>query len=273
MKNKIKYLDAQFFSDLPSVQKNEILVVPRDNRLWEYGPYTNYNSKPSWWRSLHKDKGSLRRCYGTTDFLSLGLTFPMWTNVEVRPNAAHTDTEIRLDPISDGFALNKNENFTEQGFLYSSTGECPFNASRPIQGHYPKLVTPWQFKTAPGYSTLVLPTLLEPNPNYTVMPGLIHTDYYHTINIVLIVNTTQPFKIEVGTPMYQLITIKRSDNITKIIEGNETMYRFLNARGTGDGYLSNMDRRAIYRRLMKKADVELEEQEAKRTFIDRLLRR
>lgn len=274
MNNKVKYMDAKFYSDLPKVKKNEVLVVPNDNRLWEYGPYTNHNSKPQWWMNLGKDRGSLRRCYGTTDFLSLGLTFPMWTNVEVRPNAAHTDTELRLDPITDGFSTDKNSNFTSQGFQFSSTGVCPFNESRPIQGHYPKLVTPWQFKTAPGYSTLVLPTILEPNPNYTVMPGLIHTDYYHTINIVLIVNTLETFKIPVGTPMYQLITVKRSDNLTKILQGNETMYKFLNARGTGDGYLSNSDRKAIYRRLMKKADVELEQQEEEESsFIKRFLSR
>ena len=198
---KIKYIKAEFFSDLPKVRKNEMLIVPKDNRLWECGPYTNNNHKPEWWMSQDKTAGSIRRCHGTTDFISHGITLPMWTNVDVRPNPNHTDFEIRVDQMP--FAEpNSPSAFDIQGFPATSTKECPFSSGRIINGYYPKLVTPWEIKTAPGYSTLVLPTILEPNPNYTVMPGLIHTDYYHTINIVLVINTDQPFKIDIGTPMY-----------------------------------------------------------------------
>ena len=255
---------AEFFSDLPKVRKNEILIVPNDNRLWENGPFLNTSQKPQWWMNQDKKIGSIRRCHGTNDFISLGITFPMWTNVDVRPNATHTDFEVRMDQYGEPFNQFKNNlEFVSQGFPYSSTKECPFSSQRVIQGHYPKLVTPWQFKTAPGYSTLVLPNLLEPNPNYTVMPGVIHTDYYHTINIVLIVNTDKPFRIDLGTPMYQLVTFKRSDGIKNIVQGNESMYRFLSSRGTGEKYISNHDRTKSYRRLLNFADQELSDKKKK----------
>ena len=104
------------------------------------------------------------------------------------------------------------------------------------------------------FSTLVLPTILDPHPEYSVMPGVVHTDYYHVINIVLIVNTDKQFTIPVGRPMYQLIPFRRSDGMAKVVEGDESMWRFLVCRGTGEMYLSNLDRKKSYKREQRKAD-------------------
>lgn len=247
-----KYKIVEFFSDVPKVGPNEMLFIPRDNRLAEVSPWQNSKKKPDWWNLQKKEMGSIRTCYGTSDFISLGVTLPMWSNVSVRPASNGMDFELRCDPIAtvDGDGIvNRIE-----GFSASSVSSCPFTEQRKINGHYPKLVTPWLVKTAPGWSTLILPRILEPNPNYTVMPGVVHTDYYHVINIVLVVTTDQPFTIPLGTPMYQLIPFKRNKRGTKILEGNESMFRFLQGRGTGENYLTNIDRGRAYKREQRKAD-------------------
>lgn len=256
-----KYRIVEFFSDIPKVAPNEMLFVPKDNRLVEVSPWQNSKKKPEWFNSQSREPGSIRTCYGTSDFLSLGVTLPMWSNVSVRPSPDGKDFELRCDPIAntDGDGIvNKIE-----GFPVSSVGSCPFSEQRKIQGHYPKLVTPWLVKTAPGWSTLVIPRILEPNPNYTVMPGVIHTDYYHVINIVLIITTDKPFTIPIGTPMYQLIPFKRNRRGTKVLEGNESMHRFLLGRGTGENYLSNINRGNAYKREQRKADEALKKDRKK----------
>lgn len=266
---KAKYKIARLTSDLPKVKKNEILIVPQTNMLWEVPPFTNRNNKPDWWKNLQKGKGSLRRCHGTIDYLSLGITFSMWTNIYVRPTPNRKSFEVKLDQIS---APEGRAEFRTEWFPYSATEGCPFAKDREIQeGDFPKLVTPWMFKTAPGYSTLILPTLFEQDPNYSVLPGVVHTDYYHTINIVLNIHTDKEFTIPIGTPMYQLIPFKRSDNVSKIIEGNETMWRFVNGRGVGEHYLGNFDRRVSYRRELAKADSLAEKQN--KSLIEKILKR
>jgi hypothetical protein len=247
-----KYKIVEFFSDVPKVRPNEMLFIPRDNRLMEVGPWQNNKKKPDWFISQNRDEASIRTCYGTLDFISLGITLPMWTNVNVRPTPDGRDFELRCDPMStenpDGI-VNRIE-----GFPASSISACPFTEQRKINGHYPKLVTPWLIKTAPGWSTLVLPQVLDPNPNYTVMPGVIHTDFYHIINIVLSVTSDKPFTIPIGQPMYQLIPFKRNKRGTKLLEGNQSMFRFLQGRGTGEHYLNNIDRGNAYKREQRKAD-------------------
>lgn len=251
---RIKYTVARHFSDLPKVRKNEILFVPSDNRILENPPWSNSSTKPEWWKRQDKANGSIRTCHGTNDFISLGVTLPMWTNVTVRPTPDGKDFELRADqfarpPESDTIGVHHIE-----GFGAFSVKDCPFSSQRKINGHYPKLVTPWTTMTAPGYSTLVLPTILEPFPEYTVMPGVVHTDYYHVINIVLIVNTDKQFTIPVGRPMYQLIPFKRSDGMAKVLEGDQSMHRFLSGRGTGEMYLGNHERKKSYKREQRKAD-------------------
>jgi len=253
-RRSFKYTVVRHFSDVPKVKPNEMLFVPGDNRILENPPWSNASRKPEWWNRQDKGNGSIRTCHGTNDFVSLGVTLPMWTNVTVRPTPDGRDFELRADPFSSptgpsGMDVNRIEGFPAQ-----SVKDCPFSSQRQINGHYPKLVTPWATKTAPGYSTLVLPTILDPHPEYSVMPGVVHTDYYHVINIVLIVNTDKQFTIPVGRPMYQLIPFRRSDGMAKVVEGDESMWRFLVGRGTGEMYLSNLDRKKSYKREQRKAD-------------------
>lgn len=252
-RQRVRHRIVRSFSDVPKVGKNEMLFVPNDNRILENPPWSNSSRKPEWWMRQDKTGGSIRTCHGTNDFISLGVTLPMWTNMTVRPTSDGRDFELRGDPLA-GPAMNGSGINMVEGFPSSSVKDCPFSSQRTINGHYPKLVTPWATMTAPGYSTLVLPTVLEPHPEYTVMPGVVHTDFYHVINIVLIVNTDKQFTIPIGRPMYQLIPFKRSDGMAKVVEGDESMYRFVVGRGVGEMYVANVDRKKSYKREQRKAD-------------------
>lgn len=238
---------------LPKIKKNEILIIPSTNKILECSPYISGSKPPSWWKDQFKISGGIKRCYGTLDYISLGVTLPLWTNVHVRVSNRGDDFELRLDQPAYSHTEFNLESFP----AWTVTDTCPFSANRPIIGGFPKLVTPWLYKTAPGYSSLILPMNLEPNPNYEVMPGVVHTDYYHHINIVLLIKTKEEFMIPLGTPMYQIIPFKRSDKIEKITFGNETMFHNYAGRGTGDMYLSNTPRKNIYRKLQLKIDEEL----------------
>jgi hypothetical protein len=227
---------------------------------------------PQWWKDQPKKAGSIRRCHGTLDYINQGITFRMWTNVQVRPTANRANFEVRMDQFGSPSA-EPDKFFRNEAFPYSSSEGCPFAENRTINGDFPKLVTPWMFKTPPGYSTLILPNLLEPNPNYSVMPGIVHTDYYHTINVVLLIHTDKEFTIPVGTPIYQLIPFRRKDNTSKVILGNESMWRHMQGRGVGEHYLANTDRRSSYRRELAKQDLSVKTELDDSSFIKRIFNR
>lgn len=271
---KIRRIESiiNFQSDLPKVKKGQILVVPMDNRLAEIAPYSNRGTMPDWWKNQPKKMGTIRRCHGTLDYLGLGITFRLWTNVHVRPTANMANFEIRLEQFGNHRGYGPGSEFRVENFPAASSEGCPFSENRAIKGDFPKLVTPWFFKTAPGYSTLILPNHLDQDPNYSVMPGVVHTDYYHTINVVLLIHTDKEFTIPIGTPIYQLIPYKRSDQKTDVILGNDSMAKFMEGRGVGEHYVANMDRRQSYRKELAKQDVAVSEME-NHSLVRRLLRR
>ena len=113
---------------------------------------------------------------------------------------------------------------------------------------------------------MTLPLLHEPNENYDVVPGLVHTDFYNQIHVVLNIKTDKEFTISAGTPLQQLIPINRNDNTKKIIFGNESMFKFVRNSGLGDAYIPSEKSRVYYRKKQKDLDLETEERDSKKWY-------
>lgn len=239
------------------VKPGQILFVPQDNRLIESAPILNsVSSMPSWFRKIGKQPGSVRRCAGTIDLLAAGVTLPAWTNFRFRPEPGGKAWEQAADDFSPPANINNIA-----GFPFESTGSCPMTDVRKLEtGQYPKLVNPWRFKTAPGWSTLMIPIYWEPNENYTVVPAIVNTDIYHLMNVVLNITGDSPFSIDFGTPLAQLIPFKRSSDFSEIIMADESEFKYYSTSGFGMGHVSPFQNTsALYRRFSIKHDRELKE--------------
>jgi hypothetical protein len=201
----------------------------------EMPPFLNSQlSMPSWFKRIAKKEGSLRSCAGINDFLSIGLTVPMWSNIFFRPNREHNFWESRVEnmnpPVQTLMGI--------EGFPYTSTGECPVTSVRKMETmQYPKLVTPWRIETAPGWSCLVLPVSWEPNPDYDVLPAVVHTDFYHVANVVLNIKTDTDFVIKYGTPMVHLVPFERTKGLDKITFEDESNWKYVASTGFGAGHI------------------------------------
>lgn len=246
------------------VKPGEILFIPQDNRLLESSPYVNsVSSLPMWFKKIGKQPGSVRRCAGTIDLLAAGITLPAWTNFRFRPNVENKEWEHGADDFYPQANINQ-----VQGFSYDSTGSCPMTDIRKIEtGQYPKLVNPWRIKTAPGWSTLMIPTYWEPNENYTVVPAIVNTDIYHLMNVVLNLTGDSPFEIPFGTPLAQLIPFRRDADFGKIIMEDEKNFKYYATSGFGMGHVSpSSNTSALYRRISIKTDNEIRAQKNSKRF-------
>lgn len=252
--NKFKYKIASYKSDTPKPKKNEIVIIPQDNRLMEIPPYLNSNTLPKWWSKLPVHKMSLRRCQGTYDYLSFGFTIPLWSDLTIRPSANGKGHDFKFESLGD-------ENFFRvEPFSSEMASGCPFGDGRKIaDSPYPKLVSPWRYFTPKGISLMALPVMHEPNPNYIVMPGIVHTDFYNQIHIVIAVLSDKEFTIPAGTPMQHMVPINRKNNIKNIVWGNESMYKFHMGQGLGLGCVTAADNSQLYRKKQKEIDLEIEE--------------
>lgn len=255
----------------PKVKPGQIRITPLDNRLMEMPPFINsVETYPSWFKRLHKNPGSLRRCAGINDFYNIGVTIPCWTNFDFRPsNEGRWETRgANFAFASGGTDVSKIE-----GFDYEAAVGCPINDVRngkTREAQYPKIVNPWRFETAPGWSSLFLPVLWEPNNNYDVLPAVVHTDFYHTANIVLNIKTDSPFSIKWGTPLMMVIPFQRSSNTKEILFNDESYYRFVASTGFGMGHITPLEGTAApYRRERVRVDNALTER-GKYSILERL---
>jgi hypothetical protein len=264
--NRFKFKTVKYFEDMPKPKRGEIVVVPMDNRIMEFAPYLA-TKLPSWWAELPKEKGSIRRCQGTYDFVSAGIIMPLWTDITIRPDSTGKKLEYRCPSLTDA------PEYQIQNFSSDSTTGCPIESQRAVkEAQYPKFVSPWRFKTPKGISLMVLPILHEQNPNYQIIPGVVHTDSYSQIHIVVNVLTDKEFTIPAGTPMQQMIPFKRTEDTKRIIFGNESMHRFWSQSGLGRGGLVQEDSHSYYRRVQRQMENELIEEEDS-AFIKKIFRR
>jgi hypothetical protein len=76
---------------------------------------------------------------------------------------------------------------------------------------FPKWTNPWAIRTPPGYSTLFLPPMHNPNGIFTVLPGIVDTDMYTApVNFPFILDDVRwEGIIPAGTPMVQIIPFRR----------------------------------------------------------------
>lgn len=255
---------------LPKVKPGSIRCTPIDNRLMESPPFVNsISNPPTWFKMIGKNQGSVRKCAGTIDLLAAGVTLPAWTNFRFRP-AEDGNWETGGDEFNPAAGINHIS-----GFPYESTGQCPMTSVRKMEtGQYPKIVNPWRIETAPGWSTLVLPIYWEPNENYSVIPAIVHTDFYHLANIVLNITTDSAFGIRQGTSLAQLIPFKRNLDFEKIDFNDESYFKYVATTGFGMGHVAPFEGTAgPYRREKIRVDKALEEEKVNKNIFNKIFKR
>ena len=250
------------------IKPGELFISYHDDRLLEMPPFVNELSRPpSWFRSIGKFPGSVRRCAGISDYMAMGVTLPLWTNIRMKLSPEGNDWSVNWDNLSETEVSKDQYEFYVRSFAHEQTGKCPMTSVRQVEeSFYPKIVTPYYFRTAPGWSTIILPNLYEPSPNFTVTPAVIHTDFYHTMNVVLNPLAGEDFSIPYGYPIAHLIPFKRSADTNKIIFGGPEYHRLLVGRGFGNGSLhpSGGSTARPYRMHKVKVDAEIAEKEGNR---------
>jgi hypothetical protein len=220
---------------VPNLKPNQILIMPESNSMLDVEkiqPFINKNSK-EWWVNKLPDDKNIKVCPGTTDLMYTGITIPLWADLRCRlsPDGSLIQAEFNLVPESESDLAGRIDPFT-----YEQTGDCPYTERRDDsvkKTNFLKLVNPFSFRTAKGYSVLIVGSLINPQPEFDVVPGIVNTDYYHTVNVVLNVKTKEPFYLKQGTPIAQLIVVKRKENTDSIIFGDQGLHSLHRSRGFG----------------------------------------
>jgi len=188
---------VQFFSTVKHLNSIEECVPKSANKF-----------VPSWWKTLPKqspfpDIQTVKMCPSFPEFFSQGYVIPMWTDCHI---SYKEDTkEWKWNVASNTFEIGTHDN---DQFLNFVTPKFQGSSGKFIF----KFINPWNAITPPGYSLLQLPMFYNFNNDFSVLPGVIHTDMHHELNLQIVYYSDKPeIFIPRGTPLVQYIPFKRTD--------------------------------------------------------------
>lgn len=245
----LKLKTIRHYGEIPKPDKDEVLVATANDRLLDTGmPYMNRGNRPDWWAQLPSDLGSYRRCYGITDLMQLGFTIPMWADIQV---THQPDKKLNVRSSSHDFRI--------ESFQFEQVGHCPITDNRQFQEiAFPKLVSPFQIRTPKGWSIMTFQHPFLYSRDYQVFPGVVHSDFYHELNVVLNLMGSDNFVIKAGTPMLYCLPYRRKDVslISRLSHGGSNVASVLGGYGLGmSGVpLFSFAHKGLYRQRLRRAD-------------------
>jgi hypothetical protein len=167
---------------------------------------------PQWWKDIpHYSHGhskvvldpaptvTVKRCLSAYDAIASGYIVTLWTDIEVTydPLTGHTLKWLSSESVfsvwdreqSGGYEIP--EGFDNQVFKYQHG---------------------WRIETPKGYSSLIIHPTGYQNLPFKAIPGIVDTDVLLTdINMPIVFKKGWEGILEKGTPMFQIIPVKRDE--------------------------------------------------------------
>ena len=177
---------------------------------------------PQWFKGVKTttddlSPATIRTCPGFIDYFKQGYVVSLWC-------------DLRVNIQNKGGKLSYDLNTTEPRYTFSVHGHQQFLQHVPEHVSKKtklilKLDSPWKIVTPKGYSVLQLPMYYNYNENFEVLPGVIHTDVYHTINQQMCIFREGEFIIKKGTPLATYIPYKREELTLEMTNDEKIKYK------------------------------------------------
>jgi len=177
-------------------------------------PYPSGKHVPDWFKSLPPKLGeqgfqssTIKRCMPFLDSMLLGYIIPLAADVHFITN-------------NDCSGVTYEWKFYKPLVENHSTSQISTDKSpNPLVPRPPmKFLNYWMIKTPPEYSLIFLPPLNRHDPRFTCLSGTVDYPYYGEEYVNFPFTFNQPnFSgiIEAGTPLVQVIPIKKDNLLTK----------------------------------------------------------
>lgn len=169
---------------------------------------------PSWWKDMDNNDANAKSCPSFFDIYANGYVLPMWTDSVIR----FVGNEIYWETSHNAFAWESTPNQLFFDWI-------PRHAQKEFFG-VAKAISPWYMKTPKGYSTYCLPVPYAFPEDFTILPGIIHTDKYHSINQQVLFKRNEKSEIFIarGEPLALLVPFKRETHGYIVEEMNSSTY-------------------------------------------------
>ncbi len=140
---------------------------------------------------------TVKKCPAVIDFLTEGYIIPLWC-------------DILIQKQNDKLHWENNE--LDIGVVefhnYQQAPTYPFKEND--YKHPLKFISPWWFKTPPGWSMLFMQPQLHFQKEFSLLPGIVETDSFHQTNFPGIWHREGDTILKRGIPFIHVIPFKRT---------------------------------------------------------------
>jgi hypothetical protein len=184
-------------------QKNIEFVTPFKEilKIEECLPQPASKFLPSWWKDMpynnHPENKTAKVCPSFADMFSQGYVIPLWTDIYIKRTE---DGEIGFRVPNKDFSLE----------FHGDSQFIDYLPKKEKKWCLLKTISPWYIFTPKGYSVYQMPMMFDFSEHFETIPGIIHTDFHHTINQQLLFKSpSDELVIERGTPFVWYIPFER----------------------------------------------------------------
>jgi hypothetical protein len=180
----------------------KIIFIPGSKKIKEMVPCPApaRTVVPDWYKDImpNKDMPGIKNCIPFLDSLTSGYVQKTWTDIIVENN----NGEISIKLVDNDVEMVKERN----------------SSSLPIQDDFYKKEfiwqRPWAIKLPEGYSSIITHPFNQIELPFMTLSAIVDSDkYYHANigNIPFYIKSNFTGTIPAGTPMFQILPIKRED--------------------------------------------------------------
>lgn len=233
------------------MKKNTIIFEAQNEHVWNVREKPVPASKivPKWWKDIPKYSSkdeklklepyasvTVKQCAPTIDMLMSGYIITLWADLLV----TKVEGGQSVQWITDEVPIEKWGDQQVAGY------EVPNGFSTTVF----KYLHGWTIKTPKGWSTLYMQPAGYQNTPIRVINGIVDTDILHSeINVPFFINEDFEGIIEKGTPVVQIIPIKRENwySKTEFISSKNLFYMKEKIKTKLYGYYSSIREKKSYK--------------------------
>jgi hypothetical protein len=178
----------------------KVLFIPGSKKIKELVPSPARSVVPEWYKDIlpKTDPSGVKKCVPFLDALTSGYIQRTWTDILVTCDNGEVKVEtlpheVEMVKQRENTAMPSSEELYQKEFIWQR---------------------PWSIQLPDGYSSLITHPLNRADLPFYTMSGIVDSDtYHHTIigNIPFYIKSSFTGVIKAGTPMFQVIPIKRED--------------------------------------------------------------
>ena len=178
-------------------------------------PVPAYKKIPDYFKAIKPQvedspqTSTVKRCVPFLDALSEGFIIPLWSDVRVLAKGGELSVEFPAQFPLTSLSSHSYEQIPNHPMASKLYGQLAL-----------KFMNPWVIETEAGYSCLFTSPLNHMETRFKILDGIVDTDnYYNLVNFPFLWTGGEgEFFIKKGTPLVQVIPIKREETAVEICE-------------------------------------------------------